>query len=697
MKKLDLSVFLRKMILMPLVVCMLSAGAATAVTAAANPKKSLKYSFSERSDIVVMIKDKRLSARDPVLQQQGRMLLPFRPLLLALGVPDDAETIRYDSQSRIIQVYSDLAVIELRVASRVALVNDEQVTLDVAPLIHPRTGRVYVPVRFVAEQLQHEVKFDGANKRLIVVPPPSLTIEPEPESEPEPAPESEPAPETTPAPEPEPAKPTPPPTVTPSAPEQPAYVEPSGIVRETSADGRTILFNKFPATQLKNERTIRVYLPERYTRDTNARFPVVYMHDGQNLLGAGSTFGSWKVDRTADELTREGVIHDVIIVGIDNTPNRANEYNYSGGGIVDQYSAFLANEVVPFINAKFRTLKGPEHTTIIGSSYGGNAALYTGWHHPHVFGNIGAFSSTLIWNDFALLNKIREDVKAGKKPLKLCLYIGDREKLDEDGNGLANYAEWTVELARLLLDNGWTVGQDLTYQLGANAVHNEASWAAYVDQPLRFFYAKNKQPSTEKMEIKLSVPEIDTKGTVPNVWAFPYVTYTNGVRTIQPNATLNQQALNTVNRNFDKLTLKNGAATTPQTLRLNYTFGPLNASADLKIVSGSANKVKVRVELLAPLSNVQKVYMTGDFSAWGQNINSDYTLQRNGERNGRAYYWADLVLDKHKTLTFKFRAGPDWKFVEKTAANGDTVNRELKTADKDINAPYTVERWNSVP
>jgi hypothetical protein len=114
-------------------------------------------------------------------------------------------------------------------------------------------------------------------------------------------------------------------------------------------------------------------------------------------------------------------------------------------------------------------------------------------------------------------------------------------------------------------------------------------------------------------------------------------------------------------------------------------------------VSGSANKVKVRVELLAPLSNVQKVYMTGDFSAWGQNINSDYTLQRNGERNGRAYYWADLVLDKHKTLTFKFRAGPDWKFVEKTAANGDTVNRELKTADKDINAPYTVERWNSVP
>jgi predicted alpha/beta superfamily hydrolase len=690
------SILKKNSVALLLVICLLLT---VAVRSDANSKSAGKWPFSERNDIVVSIQNEVLSGRDPVLQQQGRMLLPFRPLLLALGVPNDAESIRYDADERLISVFSDFAAIELRVASRMAYVNNEQVTLDVAPLIHPRTGRVYVPVRFVAEQLRHEVKFDGAKKRLTVLPPAPPLTDSEPTEpltpEPEQVSEQQQKPPVTPVQPPD--KPVQPPTVTPSVPAPPVYVEPRGIVRETSADGRTFLFNKFPASQLKNERTIRVYVPARYSADPTARFPVVYMHDGQNLLGAGSTFGSWKVDRTADELTAAGIIDDVIIVGIDNTPNRANEYNYSGGGIVDQYSAFLANEVVPFINATFRTLKGPEHTTIIGSSYGGNAALYTGWHHPHVFGNIGAFSSTLIWNDFALLNKIRDDVKAGKKPLKLCLYIGDREKLDEDGNGLANYAEWTVELAQLLIDHGWTVGQDLTYQLGANAVHNEASWAAYIDQPLRFFYAKNKQASAEKMEIKLSVPEIDTKGTVPNVWAFPYVTYTNGVRTIQPNAVLNAQALSIVNRTFDKLTLKSGTSTAPQTLRLNYTLGSLNASADLKIVSGSANKVKVRVELLAPLSNVQKVYMTGDFSAWGQNINSDYTLQRNGERNGRAYYWADLVLDKNKTLTFKFRAGPDWKFVEKTATDGNTLNRELKTADKDINAPYTVERWNSVP
>jgi hypothetical protein len=123
----------------------------------------------------------------------------------------------------------------------------------------------------------------------------------------------------------------------------------------------------------------------------------------------------------------------------------------------------------------------------------------------------------------------------------------------------------------------------------------------------------------------------------------------------------------------------------------------LSGSANLRIVSSPQNKVKVLVELLAPLSTVQKVHMTGDFSSWGQNINSDYILTRSGERNGKALYTGNIVLDKNKTLVFKFRAGSDWKFVEKRADGTDTLNRELKTFDRDVTATYSVERWNSTP
>jgi predicted alpha/beta superfamily hydrolase len=421
------------------------------------------------------------------------------------------------------------------------------------------------------------------------------------------------------------------------------------------------------------------------------------MNDGQNLFGAGSTFGSWKVDATVDQLTSTNQIDEVIVVGIDNTNNRANEYNLGGTGIVEQYGKFVAEEVAPFINNEYRTLIGPEHTTIMGSSYGGNAALYVGWQHSDVFGNLGIFSSTLIWNNFELFKKIQREMNQSKKSLKFSIYVGDREKLDEDGNGLANYAEWTIDLAKYLHSNGWTVGKNLIYMIGENSIHNEASWANHVDQPIRFFYSKNKDALPISMYVKASASELDTAGTISNVWVFPYVQYSNAVRTIYPNAILDSNSLLIVERNFDQISLKNRLNTALQPLNLQYSFENLRASANVKVVSFPSSKVKVTVEVLAPLSPVQKIYMTGDFSSWGQNINADYVLQRVADLNGKARYLATIVMDKYKTITFKFRAGSDWSFVEKKMDGTDSLNRELKTADRDVYAPYTIERWNATP
>jgi predicted alpha/beta superfamily hydrolase len=618
-----------------------------------------KLPYTNRSDVEIVVNGVKMPSSDLPIIQNGLFLLPFRSLLVSLGVPNRNENIAYNNATKVITVKSGNTAVQLTVGKRAALVNKKFVTMDVPALVHARTQKVYVPVRFLSETLNKTITWSASTKQISIKDKQS------------------------------PINPNPNPT--------PTYVKPSGIVTETSIDGRTIIHSQFPSANLGNKRAVRVYLPASYKTNSNAKFPVVYMNDGQNVIGLGGSFGSWKTDAVANELVQLNKMREVIIVGIDNTTNRANEYNYTGSGIVVEYGKFVAEEVVPFINHEYRTLADPKNTAIIGSSYGGNSALYIGWRHSNIFGNIGVFSSTLIWNDFALLKLIQNEIKVSKKVLKLCIYVGDSEKLDEDGNGLANYAEWTIELAKLFHDNGWTAGRDLIYMIGEKSAHNEAAWAAHIDQPLRFFFGTDNNAQPASMQVKLTASDIDLGGTVSNIWAFPYLTYNTGVRTIYPAALLANNALQVVNRNFDQLTLKNRQSTSPQTLPLNYTIGSLSGSANLRIVSSPQNKVKVLVELLAPLSTVQKVHMTGDFSSWGQNINSDYILTRSGERNGKALYTGNIVLDKNKTLAFKFRAGSDWKFVEKRADGTDTLNRELKTFDRDVTATYSVERWNSTP
>jgi predicted alpha/beta superfamily hydrolase len=616
--------------------------------------------FVERSDVKVIVNGSTLQTTDVPLLASGSFMLPFRTLLVALGVPNQVPNITYDNQSKQININHQNMVLNLTVNSKSAQVNGKFVQLNVAPLINPRNGRVFVPVRFISENMNKSIVFDTQNKQIRIT---DKKVEQPNDG-----------------------------GIT-----EPVYKPPSGVLTVTQADGRTISHNQFPSSQLNNGRTIRVYLPASYKTKPTMRYPVVYMHDGQNVIGLGGQFGSWKTDEAVNSLVTNNTIREVIIVGIDNTSNRANEYNYSGTGLLDRYGKFVAEEVVPYINHQYRTLKDPQHTTIIGSSYGGNAALYIGWKHNDVFGNAGIFSPTLVWNDYAFFKVLQNEIKNTKKPLKVAIYVGDSEKLDEDGNGLANYAEWAVQLAKLFIDNGWTVGKDLIYMIGEKSSHNEAAWAAHVDQPLRFFYGTNTSPTASSMYVKLSTPQIDTAGVIQNIWAFPYLVYNNGVRTIFPDAQLNTEALNVVNRSFDQLTLRNRSTTSAQTLVLVYRMNSLTATANLQIVGLPTNKVRVTVVVTAPLSSAQQIYMTGDFSSWGQNINADYILRRAADANGRARYVETFVMDKNRTIAFKFRAGTDWTFVEKKTDGTEVTNRELKTFTTDVTASYNVDRWATTP
>src|SRR4029077_13205200 len=158
---------------------------------------------------------------------------------------------------------------------------------------------------------------------------------------------------------------------------------------------------KFRSRFLRNQRDFIVYLPPRYHEQPQRRFPVLYMHDGQNLFDGATSFipgVDWHVGHTADDFILTGAVQPLIIVGIYNIgKSRIHEYTptkapHLGGGRADRYGKFLLQEVMPFIHREYRAEGGPDRIGIGGSSLGGLVSLYLGLTRSDVFGKIAALS-----------------------------------------------------------------------------------------------------------------------------------------------------------------------------------------------------------------------------------------------------------------------------------------------------------------
>jgi len=159
-----------------------------------------------------------------------------------------------------------------------------------------------------------------------------------------------------------------------------------------------VLDTAFVIPQLGRTRKIWIYLPKDYNLLRSKYFPVLYMHDGQNLFNEQTAFaGEWGVDECLDTLQQK-LNKDCIVVGIDNGGDkRMNEYNpYDdkkfGAGEGDLYLDFIVQTLKPFIDGHFRTQKDKTHTFIAGSSMGGLISMYAIQKYPEVFGTAGVFS-----------------------------------------------------------------------------------------------------------------------------------------------------------------------------------------------------------------------------------------------------------------------------------------------------------------
>ncbi len=255
---------------------------------------------------------------------------------------------------------------------------------------------------------------------------------------------------------------------------------------QSTLTGNIRFHRDLPSRFLSRSRDVIVYLPPGYENDLHVSYPVLYLQDGQNLFDAATSFvpgHDWKADETAEKLIETGEIHPLIMVGIYHTSEgRIEEYTpakdlkHDDGGKARLYGRFLTEELKPFIDSVYRTLPGPSHTAIGGSSLGALVSIFTALNYSDVFGALIAFSPSVWWNQQRMVTRVRG--LRGKRAVRVWLDIGT-----EEGPGALQSVRNTRDA---FVDKGWVVGQDLHYEEIEGGRHSEDAWAARFGDVLRW-------------------------------------------------------------------------------------------------------------------------------------------------------------------------------------------------------------------
>lgn len=282
------------------------------------------------------------------------------------------------------------------------------------------------------------------------------------------------------------------------------------------------------------ERDLYIYLPPGYDDLPKQRYPVLYMHDGQNVFTAfeeESHVGSWRVDETADRLIEAGAMRPAIIVGVGNGGDeRIAEYlpPYSklpamhkprrersgvrprkplrrGVGRADRTLAYYRDEVAPFIESQLCVLPGREHRATAGSSMGGLFSLYIAWEHSDWARHHAALSPSL-WitrrapsgwaGPFEAIERLRSHPR---RDVRLWIDSGS----ERDGAALVH------EAVHALRTSGYREGEAFQHYLHQGADHSESHWGTRMELILAFLFPPVPEPVDEG-ELVFAAGEIST-------------------------------------------------------------------------------------------------------------------------------------------------------------------------------------------
>lgn len=274
-----------------------------------------------------------------------------------------------------------------------------------------------------------------------------------------------------------------------------ASAQGQGPARRSSITGDVTIHENFESKALGNKRSLRVYLPPQYKSEPNRKFPVLYMHDGQNCFDGMTSYipnEEWRADEAAESLIGAGLIEPIIIVAIDNggaargdeyLPTKVGPGANAYGGKAPLYTQFVTDEVMPWVNKTYRTLTGPRNTALMGSSFGGVITCYMGMKRPDLFGKLAIMSPSVWVDNRVLLKMVPAEENRPKKDRPLVwVDMGTREG--------AQGVKDARDLSAAYASAGWKEGKNLWFYVDGHAEHNERAWASRIDTVLRLFFPK---------------------------------------------------------------------------------------------------------------------------------------------------------------------------------------------------------------
>lgn len=271
-----------------------------------------------------------------------------------------------------------------------------------------------------------------------------------------------------------------------------------------SLTGRFIR-HEISSKNLGATRGITVRLPDHYDPEHKS-YPVVYMHDGQNLFDSRTAFNGneWGVDETVARLSAQGRMPECVLVGIDSG-DRLPEYTHVsdpeyGGGKGKDYEKFLVDELIPSVEKEYSI--NPKQVMMLGSSLGGLVTTSIGIAHPALFAGLGPMSSSAWWANGEIADRIlAAPLEGGARP-RVWMDMGTQEGQDdaygtraiggdgrfkprpEGGDQVQDVRNRSREAATALLKKGWTLDKDLIYHEPLGATHDEWSWGQRVGEVL---------------------------------------------------------------------------------------------------------------------------------------------------------------------------------------------------------------------
>ena len=258
-------------------------------------------------------------------------------------------------------------------------------------------------------------------------------------------------------------------------------------VASCMTEGKLLPEEKIESRCLQTTRTIRIYLPPSYERERKRRYPVLYLHDGQNVFTSAGRdccfgWGSWNLDQTVTELGAAHKMREIIMVAVDNGPSRYQEYRgpnaSTDGGATDParqaaakpnrsrfeaYAGFLIQELKPKIDREYRTLKTAANTGVMGSSLGGICSIALAWQYPKSFGRAASLSGSFQIEKKYFLERVLRTYQQNPKPVRFYLDTGTIDFTGDD-DGRKNTEAVVASLRRI----GWKDGKNLQHFVDEN-------------------------------------------------------------------------------------------------------------------------------------------------------------------------------------------------------------------------------------